>query len=186
MRSVTEKAGLHSRVRKTRGRGSERWDFPFQQQRAVRPDVIRSLGTHSVSLQPVALLLQQSLASRFRMTRELLTTFDCWQKFTCQQFQSRGPRTGIWNRCCRQRCSSVLVRGGGISSNSGDHAMCVTKEVGVLVWERCCIWCTQAHMALRHAKPALAFCTLSTTTSYFMTCLKQAICSQAVHSDKAA
>lgn len=46
-----------------RGRGSEKWDFPFQQQTAIKPDAIRSLGTHSVSIQPIALFLQQSLAS---------------------------------------------------------------------------------------------------------------------------
>lgn len=41
----------------------------------------------------------------FPMTREPLTTFNCWQKFKCQQFQSRGPRPDIWNRCCRHLCS---------------------------------------------------------------------------------
>lgn len=32
--------------------------FPFQQQTAVTPDAIRSLGTHSASLQPIALPLK--------------------------------------------------------------------------------------------------------------------------------
>lgn len=41
----------------------------------------------------------------------MLTTFNCWQKFKCQQLQSRGPRTGIWNSCCRQLCSPVLSGG---------------------------------------------------------------------------
>lgn len=50
---------VHGRVRKR----VREMGFPLSQQTAVRPDAISSLGTHSVSLQPIALLLQQSLAS---------------------------------------------------------------------------------------------------------------------------
>lgn len=75
--------------------------------------------------------------------------------------------------------------GGRISANSGDH-VCVAEEAAALVWETRCVLCTQAHGALRHTEPTLALCILSTDTSYFMNCPKQAILSQVVHSDKAS